>query len=56
MIVQVVCEDGVTEVPITPDTTCYDVVECCRDPGDDLCALVQAWRGYGKITLSLTVK
>lgn len=48
MIVQVVCEDGVTEVPITPATTCYDVVECCRDPGDDFCALVQVWRGYGK--------
>ncbi|KAK6642230.1 hypothetical protein RUM44_013953 [Polyplax serrata] len=47
MIVRVVCEDGITDVPITPDTTCFDVVECCRDPGDDLCSLVQVWRNYG---------
>ncbi|KAK6621324.1 hypothetical protein RUM43_011630 [Polyplax serrata] len=46
MIVRVVCEDGITDVPITPDTTCFDVVECCRDPGDDICSLVQVWRNY----------
>ncbi|KAK3911373.1 Apoptosis-stimulating of p53 protein 1 [Frankliniella fusca] len=44
MIVRVVAEgeaDGaVTEVPITPLTTCRDVVECCRDPGDEPCCLV----------------
>ncbi|KAL0266703.1 UNVERIFIED_CONTAM: hypothetical protein PYX00_009177 [Menopon gallinae] len=49
MIVRVLSEDGITDVPITPETTCFDVVECCRDPGDDLCALVQVWRGYERV-------
>ncbi|GBM53442.1 hypothetical protein AVEN_109348-1 [Araneus ventricosus] len=29
------------DVPITPDTKCRDVVECCREPSDELCSLVQ---------------
>ncbi|GIX77443.1 uncharacterized protein CEXT_167861 [Caerostris extrusa] len=26
---------------ITPDTKCQDVIECCREPSDEMCALVQ---------------
>ncbi|EEB13254.1 conserved hypothetical protein [Pediculus humanus corporis] len=52
IIVRVICEDVITDVPITPETTCYDVVECCRDPGDDLCNLVQIWRNYERILRS----
>nr|XP_024218104.1 apoptosis-stimulating of p53 protein 2-like [Halyomorpha halys] len=34
-------EDGETaEVPLTPDTTSRDVVDCLRDPGDEPCCLV----------------
>ncbi|GIX88912.1 uncharacterized protein CDAR_383511 [Caerostris darwini] len=29
------------DVPITPDTKCQDVIECCREPSDEMCALVQ---------------
>lgn len=52
MIVRVVAEgeaDGaVTEVPITPQTTCRDVLECCRDPGDEVVCLVGTCRDKGK--------
>ncbi|XP_067276959.1 apoptosis-stimulating of p53 protein 2a isoform X2 [Pseudorasbora parva] len=34
-----------TEVPITPETVCRDVVELCRDPGDNGCHLAEVWRG-----------
>ncbi|GFG34688.1 hypothetical protein Cfor_10912, partial [Coptotermes formosanus] len=49
MIVRVYGDSGgegdplVTDVPVTPDTTCRDVIECCRDPGDEHCALVETW-------------
>jgi hypothetical protein len=49
MIVRVYGESGgdddplVTDVPVTPDTTCRDVIECCRDPGEEQCALVETW-------------
>jgi apoptosis-stimulating of p53 protein 1 len=49
MIVRVYGDSGgddeplVTDVPVTPDTTCRDVVECCRDPGEEICALVETW-------------
>jgi hypothetical protein len=34
---------------VTPDTTCRDVIECCRDPGDEHCALVETWgSGHGE--------
>ncbi|XP_035212811.1 apoptosis-stimulating of p53 protein 1-like [Stegodyphus dumicola] len=29
------------DVPITPDTKCQDVIECCREPSDEICSLVQ---------------
>ena len=55
MIVRVFADDVgederlVTDVPVTPDTTCRDVIECCRDPGDEHCALVETWgSGHGE--------
>lgn len=40
MIVRVFGDGCATDVPVTPETTCSDVIECCRDPGDETCALV----------------
>ncbi|XP_069036175.1 apoptosis-stimulating of p53 protein 2a isoform X2 [Lepisosteus oculatus] len=34
-----------TEVPITPDTCCRDVVELCKEPGETDCYLAEMWRG-----------
>ncbi|XP_063047157.1 apoptosis-stimulating of p53 protein 2a isoform X2 [Engraulis encrasicolus] len=34
-----------TEVPITPDTMCRDVVELCKEPGEVDCHLAEMWRG-----------
>ncbi|MGH0169778.1 UNVERIFIED_CONTAM: hypothetical protein FKN15_059648 [Acipenser sinensis] len=34
-----------TEVPITPETTCRDVVELCKEPGETECQLAEMWRG-----------
>jgi hypothetical protein len=55
MIVRVYGDSGgeddplVTDVPVTPETTCRDVIECCRDPGDEHCALVETWgSGHGE--------
>lgn len=42
---------AVTDVPVTPETTCRDVVECTRDPGEDECRLVELWRDCGKSNL-----
>lgn len=40
MIVKVF-DDGVpTEFPVTPETTTLDVIDCCRDPGEDSCDLI----------------
>ncbi|CAD0197759.1 unnamed protein product [Chrysodeixis includens] len=43
MIVRVWCESGAgwapTPVPVTPHTTCRDVLDCCREPGDEPCLL-----------------
>lgn len=41
-------EQAVTEVPITPETTCRDVVEFCKEPGESSCHLAEVWRGNGK--------
>lgn len=51
MILTVYLSDGeqaVTEVPITPETTCRDVVEFCKEPGESGCHLAEVWRGNGK--------
>ncbi|XP_046698865.1 apoptosis-stimulating of p53 protein 2a isoform X1 [Silurus meridionalis] len=34
-----------TEVPITPETVCWDVVELCKEPGEVDCHLTEMWRG-----------
>lgn len=34
-----------TEVPITPETVCGDVLELCKEPGDASCHLAEVWRG-----------
>ncbi|XP_075874589.1 apoptosis-stimulating of p53 protein 2a isoform X5 [Nelusetta ayraudi] len=34
-----------TEVPVTPDTLCRDVVELCKEPGETDCHLAEVWRG-----------
>lgn len=41
-------EQILTEVPITPETTCRDVVEFCKEPGEGSCHLSEVWRGNGK--------
>jgi hypothetical protein len=63
MIVRVFADDVgedeplVTDVPVTPDTTCRDVIECCRDPGDEHCALVETWgSGHGELVLWLLLE
>ncbi|KAM4663080.1 LOW QUALITY PROTEIN: apoptosis-stimulating of p53 protein 1 [Discoglossus pictus] len=38
-------EQILTEVPITPETTCRDVVEFCKEPGEGACYLAEVWRG-----------
>lgn len=51
MILTVYLSDGeqaVTEVPITPETTCRDVVEFCKEPGESGCHLAEVWRGNGE--------
>lgn len=51
MILTVYLSDGeqaVAEVPITPETTCRDVVEFCKEPGESGCHLAEVWRGNGK--------
>lgn len=40
-------EQILTEVPITPETTCRDVVEFCKEPGEGNCHLAEVWRGNG---------
>ncbi|XP_074472309.1 protein phosphatase 1, regulatory subunit 13Bb isoform X7 [Sebastes fasciatus] len=48
MILTVYLSDGeqaATEVPITPETTCRDVVEFCKEPGESGCHLAEVWRG-----------
>lgn len=34
-----------TEVPITPETTCRDVIGYCKEPGEADCHLAERWRG-----------
>ncbi|KAG8449308.1 hypothetical protein GDO86_016092 [Hymenochirus boettgeri] len=38
-------EQILTEVPITPETTCRDVVDFCKEPGEGACHLAEMWRG-----------
>lgn len=34
-----------TEVPVTPETLCRDVVDLCKEPGETECHLAEMWRG-----------
>ncbi|KAI1886357.1 hypothetical protein AGOR_G00213190 [Albula goreensis] len=34
-----------TEVPVTPETLCCDVLELCKEPGETDCYLAEMWRG-----------
>ncbi|XP_019740502.1 protein phosphatase 1, regulatory subunit 13Bb isoform X2 [Hippocampus comes] len=48
MILTVYLSDGeqaTAEVPVTPETTCRDVVEFCKEPGESGCHLAEVWRG-----------
>ncbi|KAG7302129.1 hypothetical protein JYU34_013597, partial [Plutella xylostella] len=51
MIVRVWCESGTewrsTHVPVTPQTTARDVLECCREPGDEPCLLYSVHPSHG---------
>ena len=51
MIVRVWCENGAgwspTPVPVTPHTTSRDVLDCCRDPGDEPCLLLSVHPHHG---------
>ncbi|XP_041468175.1 apoptosis-stimulating of p53 protein 1-like [Lytechinus variegatus] len=37
--------DTLSDVPITPETRCRDVVEFCREAGEVQCHLAELWRG-----------
>ncbi|CAF92884.1 unnamed protein product, partial [Tetraodon nigroviridis] len=41
-------DQNLTEVPITPETLCRDVVEFCKQPGEGGCYLAEAWRSSGE--------
>ncbi len=58
MIVTVFLSDNqqlLTEVPITPETLCKDVVEFCKEAGESGCHLAEVWRGKGTSLLAHTV-
>uniref|UniRef100_A0A8D0GS54 Tumor protein p53 binding protein 2 n=1 Tax=Sphenodon punctatus TaxID=8508 RepID=A0A8D0GS54_SPHPU len=38
-------EQHFTEVPVTPETTCRDIVELCKEPGESECHLAEVWCG-----------
>ncbi|KAM6165363.1 apoptosis-stimulating of p53 protein 2 isoform 2-T2 [Erethizon dorsatum] len=38
-------EQHFTEVPVTPETTCRDLVELCKETGESECHLAEVWHG-----------
>ncbi|XP_004867490.1 apoptosis-stimulating of p53 protein 2 isoform X1 [Heterocephalus glaber] len=38
-------EQHFTEVPVTPETTCRDLVDLCKEPGESECYLAEVWHG-----------
>ncbi|CAI5681497.1 apoptosis-stimulating of p53 protein 2 [Oreochromis niloticus] len=38
-----------SEVPITPETLCRDVVELCKEPGESDCYLAEILRGSERV-------
>uniref|UniRef100_A0A8C1XQA2 Protein phosphatase 1, regulatory subunit 13Ba n=1 Tax=Cyprinus carpio TaxID=7962 RepID=A0A8C1XQA2_CYPCA len=58
MILTVFLSDNqqlLTEVPITPETLCKDVVEFCKEAGESSCHLAEVWRGKGMSLLAHTL-
>uniref|UniRef100_A0A673XJE1 Protein phosphatase 1, regulatory subunit 13Ba n=1 Tax=Salmo trutta TaxID=8032 RepID=A0A673XJE1_SALTR len=52
MILTVYLSDSqqmLTEVPITPETTCKDVVEFCKEAGEGGCHLSGVWKGNERV-------
>lgn len=45
-------EKHFTEVPLTPETLCRDIVDVCKEPGETDCYLAETWRGSGGKTFS----
>lgn len=41
-------DQNISEVPITPETLCRDVVEFCKEPGEGECYLAETWRSTGE--------
>lgn len=41
-------EQHFTEVPVTPETVCRDVVDLCKEPGESDCHLAEVWCGSGE--------
>ncbi|XP_058238034.1 apoptosis-stimulating of p53 protein 2b isoform X3 [Hemibagrus wyckioides] len=42
-------ENHYTEVPVTPETLCRDVVDVCKEPGETECYLAESWRGSERV-------
>ena len=48
-IVRVLLDEGEYKcVPLTPETTARDVIDCCRDPDEPHCTLTQVTRDGGE--------
>ena len=48
-ILKVHTDDGEKCVPVTPETTCADVLECLRDPGEDNLCITEVKDNSGKL-------
>lgn len=48
MFLTVFTEQNVSEVPITPETLCRDVVEWSKEPGEGAWYLAETWRSSGE--------
>ncbi|XP_066509967.1 apoptosis-stimulating of p53 protein 2-like [Hoplias malabaricus] len=42
-------EKNFTEVPVTPETLCRDVMDLCKEPGETDCYLSETWRGSERV-------
>nr|XP_046164186.1 apoptosis-stimulating of p53 protein 1-like isoform X6 [Oncorhynchus gorbuscha] len=52
MILTVYLSDSqqmLTEVPITPETTCKNVVDFCQEAGENVCHLAEVWKGKERV-------
>ncbi|CAG9819880.1 unnamed protein product [Phaedon cochleariae] len=53
MIVRVFGDGAPTDVPVTPETTTTDVIECCRDPGEETCDLFAVCPDHGEMGMDV---